>query len=435
MPQNAYQSKIPTVLFPRLTKQVDGANNRFEYFRQAIMSIRERPLFGSGPGTFLLTSKRFQSMPDSYSRYAHNELLQKLSEVGVVGTLPLMLFMVWCGIRIWHSYRFEGSKNRDVFIILSSGIILVTLNAMLDFSLDYFIVSMLYVPLLASLVSFGKPNGLVQPILAKITITLSITIVFIFYIIMSVCSIGLERRIPFLSNCCYLSEFISTNDLKDTKKNWNNSDIALINRLHNKNPDVLLLIAQRLSREKKGFYMSRVFLADPKNKSVYAAFFNNDILINTIPKSEQLLYVSRGFLTLSAYERIERIFRTIDNDAIFSQIRMDFLQAKDMKSFLAKKLYEIGVQVFPLEYLKTRDLWTISAEIDPSLSYYRIELASLYAMVFHDEKKSREQLELCLENRIAYAHCFMILEEIKQNGIGILPPVGFFRGEIQTMNN
>ncbi len=59
--------------------------NRIQYWLQALRAIGERPIFGSGPGTFYLQSKRFQSVPLSYSWFAHSFVLEQFVEVGLVG--------------------------------------------------------------------------------------------------------------------------------------------------------------------------------------------------------------------------------------------------------------------------------------------------------------------------------------------------------------
>lgn len=100
-------------------------DNRWEYWRQSIEAIKERPLFGSGPGTFYLLSRRLQSRPDNWSWFAHSFPLQTAAETGLVGLFLfsiLMFFIVKGGLQ----------KN-----LLWRGALLILLYSSYEFSLDY----------------------------------------------------------------------------------------------------------------------------------------------------------------------------------------------------------------------------------------------------------------------------------------------------------
>lgn len=99
-------------------------DGRWEYWRQAVEAIKERPLFGSGPGTFYLQSKRLQAAPSSYSWFAHSFPLQTTVETGVVG-LVMFLFLFW--------NVFRKSKRSP----LLWGTVLVLAYSLYEFTLDY----------------------------------------------------------------------------------------------------------------------------------------------------------------------------------------------------------------------------------------------------------------------------------------------------------
>mgnify|MGYP001579160784 FL=1 len=89
-------------LMARLASQTQKSSllqdGRWEYWGQSIEAIKERPLFGSGPGTFYLESKRLQSRPNSWSWFAHSFPLQTTTEIGFVGTL-IFLFLIYIMLR------------------------------------------------------------------------------------------------------------------------------------------------------------------------------------------------------------------------------------------------------------------------------------------------------------------------------------------------
>ena len=91
------------------------SDNRLEYWRQAIEAIKERPLFGSGPRTFYLLSRRLQSAPNSWSWFAHSFPLQTAAETGLVG-LSIFLFLICVLFRgSWVPDEGQKTIKADVY--------------------------------------------------------------------------------------------------------------------------------------------------------------------------------------------------------------------------------------------------------------------------------------------------------------------------------
>lgn len=66
---------------------------RVEYFNQAIVSVREKPIFGVGPGNFDLVSKKFTET-GQWSFSSHNIFLDILSENGLLAFIFFLFFLV-----------------------------------------------------------------------------------------------------------------------------------------------------------------------------------------------------------------------------------------------------------------------------------------------------------------------------------------------------
>ena len=58
---------------------------RFGYWRAAMQTAMEKPLFGSGPGTFQLAYKRHRPPGAESTRLTHNDYLQQASDSGWPG--------------------------------------------------------------------------------------------------------------------------------------------------------------------------------------------------------------------------------------------------------------------------------------------------------------------------------------------------------------
>ncbi len=124
-----YQQKIPVpILQQQLQKPKLIEDGRLRYWQQALDGIKERPLFGSGPGTFYLISKRYQHAPNNYSWFAHNSMLQWIVELGIIGSL--LLFTLF-GTMI---------AKMNLSHPLAHGAFLAFLNSLFDYNLDFLII-------------------------------------------------------------------------------------------------------------------------------------------------------------------------------------------------------------------------------------------------------------------------------------------------------
>lgn len=107
------------------------------YFKQAIRSFKAYPLFGYGPGTFSLITKRFNTTTQRISIYAHNNFLQTFAESGVfVGiSYVLLIGLLYRNMYFVLEKRTDNNKL-DSFLYL--GLASLFLNSLIDFDWDLF---------------------------------------------------------------------------------------------------------------------------------------------------------------------------------------------------------------------------------------------------------------------------------------------------------
>ena len=60
---------------------------RFDYWKAAGQIIKDKPVLGSGPGTFGVVYKRLKNPESEMSKLAHNDYLQQGSDAGLVALL------------------------------------------------------------------------------------------------------------------------------------------------------------------------------------------------------------------------------------------------------------------------------------------------------------------------------------------------------------
>ena len=85
-----------------------GDGFRVNQWRDTLLMIAERPVFGHGPGSYgWVAEATRRHMKDSQHQafYAHNDYLHSLAEYGVVGTLLLALPLGWLALRLWRALR------------------------------------------------------------------------------------------------------------------------------------------------------------------------------------------------------------------------------------------------------------------------------------------------------------------------------------------
>lgn len=126
----------------QIIKPLPFEDSRFNYWNQSFRAIQERPWFGSGPGTFLLQSRRLQITPDTWSWFAHSFPLQAIVELGLIGSIPVFILMI-------SLFRFLAGiatgKNEDKGKqALAWGAILTLCYSMFEFNLNYSVIWLLF---------------------------------------------------------------------------------------------------------------------------------------------------------------------------------------------------------------------------------------------------------------------------------------------------
>ncbi len=75
-------------------KGATSVSARFDYWRAAAQTAKDKPVFGTGPGTFAIAYQKIKRPESEMSRLVHNDYLEQASDSGVVGFLAYALFIV-----------------------------------------------------------------------------------------------------------------------------------------------------------------------------------------------------------------------------------------------------------------------------------------------------------------------------------------------------
>jgi hypothetical protein len=118
-----------------------SANARFAYWKVAGDTALNRPLLGSGPGTFYAVYRQAKPPEAEIARLAHNDYLQQASDSGVIGLLAFGGF-IWASLLKLHGRVREDGLRFAVWL------------GLLGWAVQSFVEFALYIPALAWLAFF-----------------------------------------------------------------------------------------------------------------------------------------------------------------------------------------------------------------------------------------------------------------------------------------
>lgn len=97
-----------------------------KHYSNAYLIFKENIFFGSGPKTFRVLCKNYLDLlPQSCSTHPHNTYMQLLSEIGIIGTIPILiifLYILMLFIRQFYSILINAKFLENYKIILLSSL-------------------------------------------------------------------------------------------------------------------------------------------------------------------------------------------------------------------------------------------------------------------------------------------------------------------------
>jgi O-antigen ligase len=118
-----------------------SATARTDYWRAAFKLSMEKPLLGSGPGTFLEGYARLKSAESEMARLAHNDYLQQACDSGWPGCYLYFCFVWGCIYVLYRIWRAQDKTEQPLLFALWLGVTGFAFQGFVEFSL--------YIPALA----------------------------------------------------------------------------------------------------------------------------------------------------------------------------------------------------------------------------------------------------------------------------------------------
>lgn len=408
--------------------------SRLEYWRQALVSIKERPAFGSGPGTFSLTSTRLQKRVNQSSWFAHSTLLQTGSEMGVLGLLAfLWLIGAHAQLYIKNSSAFSSGKPETAILW---GLVLMFVYGLFEYVLDYHIIWLLFWSAVGLTAGIVRTNSSRVPT-AHISISVPFASVSLFYLlwILSGCIALTTKR---YDQAFYVAPFdagnalvmLSTHDVTQAEPN-----VALALVFHKNNPQVLKELAAYYTKrgydEKAQELLSRVIQLDSKNTEGYALYDETaHRRMHPLSFIDQTQLLTKGFLPSEYSQQLMSLVTCYGaNDLEIDRPHIDLRELSEytIEEPIAEAIYLIGSRLVDKDKEGALSFWELSSRIDPDLSFYAVERANLLAK----EGRLTEAftvLDQCRTNIFANRHCTEFRQQITDNAY---LPVGFYTEYMQ----
>jgi O-antigen ligase len=395
------QIKSNQILYRQVVKS-PIVQSRLYYWKEAVTAIYNNPLFGSGPGTYYLLSKRYQTEPLTYSWYAHSFPLQTISELGFMG------FALLCSVFIFCLYRVKNKNNA-----LFHGVVLTLLYSMYEINLDFIVIWLLLWATLGFLYE--------EPAMKIYKKKQSAGVMFIFlcvllYYLFSVCAsasqiLTKDPAVPLFfepQGVGWAINYISHSD----KSLLSISHVEpFIVYFHKKDPEVLIELARyKMLKHNSdaGRYFQAAINTDSQNVEYFSQYMNFLITQNDKKQIGDSLQQAGDHVSSDAERAImQQIhFSSPLIQAAYAQEVFGFsLNPSTMKEYLSKTYYLIGLRVIQQDPQTTRFLWTLARDFSPNWGYYHVELASLTFQAFQSQEQAKKILLTCQQNIYASNQC------------------------------
>jgi hypothetical protein len=137
------------------------ANNRPAWWRESLRLAEERPLVGSGAGTFAIARKRVREDASSVSE-PHSVPLQLLADLGAVGLGLGLLVIGGAIVGVRRGVRRAQERERPAAVALACVVLAYGVHALVDYDLDFLAVTAPMLVALGGLLALGRPHTTVR---------------------------------------------------------------------------------------------------------------------------------------------------------------------------------------------------------------------------------------------------------------------------------
>ena len=137
------------------------ANNRIAWWKESLRIARDRPLGGSGAGTYAIARLRYRTDATQASE-PHSVGFQVLGDLGIVGLALLAATLVGAVLGVRRGLRLAQPEDRRAAAALAALVLAFGVHALVDYDLDFLAVSAPTLTALGALLALGRPRAHVR---------------------------------------------------------------------------------------------------------------------------------------------------------------------------------------------------------------------------------------------------------------------------------
>ncbi len=390
---------IPASIERLIIKPTLIADDRLRYWTQALRAIQDKPLFGHGPGTFYLLSKQYESIPGSHSWFAHNFVLEQLSEIGLIGFFLFIYLMFTIRKNISDSISIQAhTAGRPITSGLIIGVLLTLIYSLFEFNLEYLIIWSITWAILGALIHTDT-EALVLRTKSNAGLRIACAYLILFTLVSIVSTTGTMSKYLSSKNIFILNPFYETNALRVIRETTalTDTEIMLLAYLHPKNPEIYFELAKKYENT---------------NKELATRNFKTALKYNPVNINYREYYIQ---------------FLFQQNDIINLREELQRKSGLGLNESWTKKLYTVGYYLLSEHDSNlVSDFWRVAAKTSPSWSHVQIEYASLL-LTLNKKEEAKSIINTCINDIHAREHCRIALTWLTSNQF---PQPGYLADEI-----
>lgn len=360
--------------------------------------IKDKPIFGSGIGTFRMNYLGYQAQylkkNPNYIKYyikageAHNEYLQMWAELGIIG-LGLFLSIFYFIYRTVFNFYRKNKNGEDRLIILSliTGITCFMIHSLFTFALHVPVLGSIFFIIVGLTIAYAEDCNISEDrangkIINKINFSINPKIRIISFLILIIAMLLLIDLLvikPYIAEIYYFKGIV------------NNEKGSYIDAASN------FAYAAQL---------------DPYNGRILHASGTSYFNLMIYDKGENILQRAKKYIVdVNTYDNLGLLYTRLKK---YSKAEEEFIQAIYLNPKLTKSHYNLGYLYFIQErYDDTIEQWNKILEIEPNFPNKYIVMNNL-GIVYNKKEMPDKALEYFLEALKLAPEGSSVIEEIEE---------------------
>ncbi len=371
---------------------------RLLMWRTTLEMIKDKPIFGTGIGTFRMNYLEYQAQylkkNPNYLQYylkageAHNEYLQMWAELGIIGLGLFLSIFYFIFHTVFNFYR-RNKNGEDRLIILSlvTGITCFMIHSLFTFALHVPVLGAIFFTIVGLTIAYAEDcniskNNISNIMIMKINLLINPKIKIIFFIVLFILMILL---IDVLVIKPYIAEIYYSKGIMNNEKG-NYIDAA------------------------SNFeYAAQL---DPYNGRILHASGTSYFNLMIYDKGENILQRTKKYIVdVNTYDNLGLLYTRLKK---YSKAEEEFIQAIYLNPKLTKSHYNLGYLYFIQErYNDTIEQWNKILEIEPNFPNKYIVMNNL-GIVYQKKKMPDKALEYFLDALTLAPEGSPIMENIEE---------------------